>query len=133
MDTHSRLRQRFRRAVIVVVTKAYRSIGHILIMEKLELSFLYRNLRGTSHQCSILNCIEFGKFESAASVIIPHLSFRSCSALRSLAKLASPALKTFRRPADRLPCPRLEAQRAGWLSPQPAWTTKSFFDIWYGG
>ena len=31
-------------AVIVVVTKAYRSIGHILIMEKLELSFLYRNL-----------------------------------------------------------------------------------------
>jgi hypothetical protein len=37
-------KRRVNRAVIVAVTKAYRSIGHILSMEKLELSFLYRNL-----------------------------------------------------------------------------------------
>jgi hypothetical protein len=44
------------RTVIVVATKAYRSIGHILSLEKLG-----RNLRGTLHQCSILNGIKFGK------------------------------------------------------------------------
>jgi hypothetical protein len=87
-------KSRENQAMIIFVTKADRLIGHILLMRNLELSFLYRNLKGTSQQRGILDSISSLVKFLQFSALMNSVSIKSClrsSAVRTISKIRSPA------------------------------------------